>query len=63
MTSEPIGEGADGHDHYELAGTVVEAVDRHHDGGPKEGWLVPHWLTQIDVVYLTSQDQARASHS
>ena len=63
VAPKPVRNRADGYDHNKLARTIVEDVDRRHDGGAHQGWLVSDRLTQVDVVYLSSPDQARASHS
>lgn len=63
VASQPIAGGRDRDDDHQPAGAVVEDIDGHHDRGSSEGWLVTDRLAEIDVVDLSSPDQASASHS
>jgi hypothetical protein len=63
MASESISRRTYGHDNNEPSGAIVEEINRDHDSRPRESWLMPNGLAQVDVIDLASPDHTKRSHS
>jgi len=59
MATQPVVGGGDGHDHDELARSVVDDVARDHDRRPEEGWFVANGTAEVYLVDLTPPDHPR----